>query len=73
MVPMDIPYTELSPAALRAIVEEFITREGTEYGQIEYALEDNVRQVVRQLEQGEVVVNYDPVTESCSLRQVSQN
>jgi len=70
---MDIPYTELSPAALRAIVEEFITREGTEYGQIEYALEDNVRQVVRQLEQGEVVVNYDPVTESCSLRQVSQN
>jgi len=73
MMPMDIPYTELSPAALRAIVEEFITREGTEYGQIEYALEDNVRQVVRQLEQGEVVVNYDPVTESCSLRQVSQN
>jgi len=72
-MPMDIPYTELSPAALRAIVEEFITREGTEYGQIEYALEDNVRQVVRQLEQGEVVVNYDPVTESCSLRQVSQN
>jgi len=38
---MLIPYTKLSEKALRAIIEEYITREGTEYGVKEYTFEQN--------------------------------
>ena len=56
---MEIPYKELSEDALRAIVEEFITREGTDYGDHEYSLDDKILQVKKQLELGEAVINYD--------------
>ncbi|GIT23055.1 MAG: hypothetical protein CM1200mP40_27370 [Gammaproteobacteria bacterium] len=44
---MEIPYTELSGDALRGVIEEFVSREGTEYGQREYTLEDKIKRVVR--------------------------
>jgi len=35
MVALKIPYHELSPEALHGVVEEFVTRDGTDYGEIE--------------------------------------
>ena len=35
---MVIPWTSLSEDALRGVIEEFITREGTEYGLVEQEL-----------------------------------
>jgi len=64
---MKIPYQELADATLTAIIEEFITREGTDYGDYEYSLEQKVTQVKRQLHRGEVCVSYDPQTQSCQL------
>ena len=65
---MEIPYKELSEDALRAIVEEFITREGTDYGDHEYSLDDKILQVKKQLELGEAVINYDADSQSCLLQ-----
>ena len=65
---MEIPYKELSEDALRAIVEEFITREGTDYGDHEYSLDDKILQVKKQLELGEAVINYDADSQSCHLQ-----
>ena len=39
---MDIPYTEISEEALKAIIQEYITREGTEYGIKEYSFEQKI-------------------------------
>ena len=39
---MLIPYTKLSEKALKAIIEEYITREGTEYGVKEYTFEQKI-------------------------------
>lgn len=64
---MDIPYTELSNETLIAVIEEFITREGTEYGDAEYSLTDKIGQVKRQLERGEVKITFDPQSETCTL------
>ncbi len=39
---MIIPYQMLSPEALRGVIEAFITREGTDYGAQEVALDTKV-------------------------------
>lgn len=64
---MEIPHSQLSDEALRAIIEEFISREGSEYGLIEYSFEEKVSHVINQLERGEVVVTFDAVSETCNL------
>ncbi len=64
---MQIPHTALSPDALQNLLEEFVTREGTDYGQHTYSLADKVRHVRRQVETGRAVILYDPRTSTCHI------
>jgi uncharacterized protein YheU (UPF0270 family) len=64
---MIIPVDRLSSDALRGLVEEFITREGTDYGNLEVNLETKVQQVKQQLDRGEVLIVFDGATESVNL------
>lgn len=64
---MIIPYEQLSPDALQGLIEEFITREGTDYGWQELDLATKVEQVRRQIERKEVVIVFDPASEGVSL------
>lgn len=64
---VEIPYQSLSPTALRGLVEEFVTREGTDYGHGNYSLEDKVQAVLRQLDRGDVKILFDPKTETCNI------
>ena len=64
---MEIPHSQLSDKALRAIIEEFVTREGSEYGPIEYSFVDKVDHVIQQLERGEVIVTFDAASQTCNL------
>lgn len=57
---MLIPHREVSQEALQGIIEEFITREGTDYGETEVTLEVKVAQVKRQLDEGRCFILYDP-------------
>lgn len=70
---MIIPHAELDADTLTAIIEEYISREGTDYGIEEYSLAQKVEQVRRQLQRGEVVLNYDPESQSCNLQPVDRN
>jgi len=65
--PVLVPHTELSPEALRGVVESFVLREGTDYGTHEYSLEQKVSHVMRQLERGEARILFDPVTSSVQI------
>jgi uncharacterized protein YheU (UPF0270 family) len=65
--PVAVPWREISPPALRGLVEAFVLREGTDYGEYEYPLEQKVAQVMRQLERGEAEVMFDPDTNSASI------
>jgi uncharacterized protein len=67
---MDIPWQELQPETLRALIEEFVTRDGTDYGEREASFETKVRQVRQLLETGKIKLVFDPETESCDLREV---
>jgi uncharacterized protein YheU (UPF0270 family) len=58
---------DLSPDALRGLVEEFVSREGTDYGHADRALEGKVAEVYRQLESGEARIVFDLESETASI------
>ena len=62
-----IPYDQLSPEALQGVVEEFVTRDGTDYGEVEIPLETKIAQVLAQLRSGKAVIVFDQETESCTI------
>lgn len=64
---MIIPPQSLSADALQGLIEEFITREGTDYGWDEVPLATKVEQVRRQIEKGDVVIVFDSASETVSL------
>ncbi|HSX83904.1 MAG TPA: YheU family protein [Cellvibrio sp.] len=64
---MIIPPQSLSAEALQGLIEEFITREGTDYGWDEVPLSAKVEQVRRQIEKGDVVIAFDSASETVSL------
>jgi uncharacterized protein len=67
MAELVIPFKELSPEALRGVIEEFVTRDGTDYGEREIPLDTKVRQVMNQLHAGKVVITYDQKTDTCNI------
>jgi len=69
---MNIPFQELEAETLTAIIEEFISREGTDYGVHEITLEQKVQQVMNQLRRGEITVTFDPESQSCDLQVVAE-
>jgi uncharacterized protein YheU (UPF0270 family) len=66
-LPVEVPHTELSDDALRGVVESFVLREGTDYGERDVTHESKIAQVIRQLERGEARILFDPATESIDI------
>jgi len=65
--PIVVPYTELSADALMGVIESFVLREGTDYGDRDVPFETKVLQVRRQLERREAEIVFDPNTESIDI------
>jgi uncharacterized protein len=62
-----IPISQLSPDALQGVVEEFISRNGTDYGEIEASRETKFRQVKCKLETGAAVLIFDDESETTHI------
>ena len=60
---MLIPHTALSPETLRAVIEEFVTRDGTDHSSVAHRIES----VMRQLAVGQVELHFDERTATCSI------
>jgi uncharacterized protein YheU (UPF0270 family) len=58
---------DLSTEALRGLVEEFVTRDGTDYGAVERGVEEKIAQVLAQLRSGEARLVFDPETETANI------
>jgi uncharacterized protein YheU (UPF0270 family) len=65
--PLVVPYTELSADALRGVLESFVLREGTEYGERDVSLDQKVAQVTRQLQRREAQIVFDPETQTIDV------
>jgi uncharacterized protein YheU (UPF0270 family) len=62
-----IPADKLSPEALQGVIEEFISREGTDYGEIEASSETKFSQVKSKLKAGSAVLIFDGETETTNI------
>ena len=62
-----IPVSKLSAKALQGVIEEFISRNGTDYGAIEASWETNVKQVKDKLKSGLAVLVFDDETETTNI------
>lgn len=58
--PIEIPYSELSADALHGLAEAFVLREGTDYGEQTFTLDQKVAHVLAQLRQGTAVIMFNP-------------
>ncbi|MCH7867364.1 MAG: YheU family protein [Myxococcales bacterium] len=58
---------DLNADSLRGLIEEFVSRDGTDYGQLERTLDQKVDAVMRQLEVGEVCIVFDREEERANL------
>jgi uncharacterized protein YheU (UPF0270 family) len=65
--PIEVPHAQLSADALRGVVEAFVLREGTDYGERDVEHDTKVGQVMRRLERGEAKILFDPVTETVDI------
>ena len=65
--PIEIDPKQLSPEAFAGIIENFILREGTDYGVHEVAFDKKADQLQRQIERGDLKIVFDPQTESVTL------
>ena len=62
-----IPVDKLSPEALDGVIREFISRNGTDYGEFEASAEAKFRQVKQKLENGLAVLVYDDEMETTNM------
>ena len=67
MAPIPVAPDDLEPDTLRAVVESFVLREGTDYGAHETSLDAKVAQVLLQLRRGQAQITFDPATESVNV------
>jgi len=64
---MIIPLEQLSADILLAIIEDFILREGTEYGAEDISKQAKIDQVKKQLVEGSAVLVYSELHESVNI------
>jgi uncharacterized protein len=62
-----VPHDSLSAEALTNVINDFISREGTDYGAHEQSAEQKFESVRRQLQKGTALIVFDPQSESVAL------
>ena len=65
--PVIIPPDSLSTEALQGIIEKFILREGTDYGEKEIEISRKIDAVKRQIDSGRAYIIFDPETETTTI------
>lgn len=69
---MIIPWEQIDPATLYNLIESFVLREGTDYGEREQSLQQKVADVLRQVQSGEAVLVWSELHESINIMPRSQ-
>jgi hypothetical protein len=64
---MIIPYEKLAPEVLESLIEEFVSREGTDSGYSEGSLEEDVYLIKDQLKKKQAFIVFDEKTETCNI------
>ncbi len=62
-----IPVNKLSSEAFQGVIEEYISRDGTDNGDIEVSAATKFRQVKHKLENGSAVLVFDDESETTNI------
>lgn len=66
-VGVEVPFEQLTPETLRRMIQEFVTRDGADWGEAGGSLEEKVEQVLRQLRNRQVKVVFDLASQTANL------
>ncbi|MEP1471560.1 MAG: YheU family protein [Halieaceae bacterium] len=64
---VEVPFQRLDPAVLGALLEDFASRDGTDYGEREHTLVEKTAQLHGQLVSGDLALLYDADSEQWDL------
>ncbi|MFC5078785.1 hypothetical protein VTH8203_03472 [Vibrio thalassae] len=65
---MIIPWQQIAAETLDNLIKEFVLREGTDYGDTEWSLDDKVAHVKAQLESGDAVIVFSELHETVDIQ-----
>lgn len=64
---VDVPYEQIDPETLRNLIQEFVSRDGADWGEAGCTLDDKVEQVLRQLRSKKVKVVFDLKSQTANI------
>ena len=64
---VDIPHEQLDPQTLRRLIQEFVSRDGADWGDVGGSLEEKVARVMQQLHDKQVKLVYDLASQTANL------
>jgi uncharacterized protein YheU (UPF0270 family) len=64
---VEVPYDQLAPETLRKVIEDLVSRDGTDYGAVEKTLEQKSAALLKLLEGGKAKLVVDLATETIGL------
>jgi len=64
---IEVPYQDINPETLRNMIEEFVSRDGSDWGDTGGSMEDKIKQVLRQFESGKIKVVFDLTSQSANI------
>ncbi|MBT2918623.1 MULTISPECIES: YheU family protein [Vibrio] len=65
---MLIPWQHIAPETLDNLIETFVLREGTDYGEQEVPLQQKIEQIKKQLATAEAIIVYSELHESVDIQ-----
>lgn len=64
---IEVPYGQIDPQTLRSMIQEFVSRDGADWGDPGCTLEEKVEQVIRQLKNKKARIVFDQKTETVNI------
>lgn len=64
---VEVPYEELEPETLENLIQEFVTRDGNDWGNVDGALESKVSQVMQQLRKRQAKIVFDLKSQTANI------
>jgi uncharacterized protein YheU (UPF0270 family) len=64
---VDVPYQDVNPETLRNMIEEFVSRDGSDWGDAGGTMEAKIDQVLRQFKAGKIKVVFDLASQTSNI------
>jgi len=64
---VEVPYEQINPDTLRKMIQEFVTRDGNDWGEAGGTIEDKVAQVMQQLRNRKAKVVFDLKSQTANI------